>query len=175
MKIAYWFCPASQEPTLRRDCHVVVELDVLLRIDVVFSKRRFEEQKRRASWAEAENFLALEDAPIEFVDFFAADQHEAVGRREPAEDRELGRGLAVLDVDRSLRPDQRDVSAAGQHQCRRLVAALRGRQRNVEAGVLEKALGYGDVGWCVQDRTHDLTITDIDWRLALRAQSQRRD
>ena len=132
-------CEPGADP--RRDRDVVVELDVLLRIDAVLAQRRLEEQQRRAAGSEAEDFLALEHLPVELVDLLAADQHEAVGGGQAAEDRNLGRRVAVLHVDRGLRADQRDVGAVGQQRRDRLVAALRGRQRDVEAGFLEVALG----------------------------------
>ena len=174
VKMPYWFWPASQEPTRAGNGDVVVELDVLVRIDAVHAQRLFEEQERRAARAEAEDVLALEHVPVELVDLLAAHQHEAVGRGQAAEDADLGRGVAVEHVDRGLRSDQRDVGGIGKQRRRRLVAAERGRHRDVEAGVLEVALADGDVGRRVEDRAHHLVVADLHQRLALATRHERR-
>ena len=75
----------------RRDCDVVVQLDVLERVDAVLSHRGFQEQKRRAAGPEAEDLLPLQHAPFEFVDLVAVHQHEAVRGGEATENRRLGR------------------------------------------------------------------------------------
>ena len=140
----------------------------------VLAQRRLEEQERRAARPEAEDLLALEHAPVELVDLLAADQHEAVGRGEPAEDRDLGRRIADLHVDRGLRADQRDVGAVGQERRQRLVAAESGRQRLLDADLLEVALGDRHIGRRVEHRAHDLVVADLHRRLALRERGERR-
>src|SRR5215813_12314930 len=70
---------------------IVHELHVLLRIEPVLAQRRLQIQQRRTAGPEAQDFLALERAPVEFVDLLAPHQHPAVGRDEPAEDWKLDR------------------------------------------------------------------------------------
>jgi hypothetical protein len=58
-------------------------------IESVLAQRRLQKEQRRAAGPEAQDLLALEHAPVKFGDLLAPDQHEAVGCREPAEDRNL--------------------------------------------------------------------------------------
>ncbi len=150
---------------LRRD--VVHELHVLLRVDAVLAQRRLEEKDRRAAGAEAEDLLALEHVPVELVDLVAPDQHEAVGRGEAAEDAWLGRRVAVHHVDGRFRAHQSDVGRVGEQRRHGLVAAVRGRERLLDADLLEVALGNRDIGRGVHDRAHNLVVAHLHRRLLL--------
>ncbi len=158
----------------RGDGDVIDELHVLERVDAVLPKRSLEEEIRRAARPQRQDLFALELLPVELVDLLAPDQHEAVGHGEPAEDGDLCRGIAVLNVDRRFRSDQGDVRAVGEQRRHRLVAALRGRHRHIKAGVFEIAVGDGHVGGRIEDRAHDLGVANLHRRLGLRECVERR-
>src|SRR5262245_58695239 len=144
----------------------------LLKNSVTTRSANFTRLFGSSTW-KAQDLLALERLPVEFVDLLAPDQHEAVRRGQPAEDRNLDGRVAVLDVDRRFRADERDVGLVGQHDRNRLVAALCGRERDVEPELIEVALGDCHIGRRVEHRAHDLVVANFDARFRLRKGSQR--
>src|SRR5262249_25856147 len=72
---------------------------VLNWINSILPQRGFQEQVRRAAWADGPDFPPLQLLPVEFLHLFPADQHRPVGLGEDAEHRYLGQRVAVLPID----------------------------------------------------------------------------
>ena len=169
VKMPYWFCPASQEPTRAGIATLLLSLTSFCGSMPFMPQRLFEEQERRAARAEAEDCLPWACFHSNLSTFSRPISMKPSVEVSPQKMRILVEEFAVEHVDRGLGSDQRDVGGVGKKRRGRLVAAERGGHRDVEAGVLEVALGDGDVGRRVEQRAHHLVVADLHRRLGLRA------
>src|SRR5262249_11838263 len=79
----------------------------------------------------------------------------------------------VVNVDRQLRADERDIGLIGQHDRQRLVAALRRRHGDIEPDLVKVALGNRHIGRSEQDGARDFVVANLYTWLRLRKGRQR--